>query len=259
MDRPTVRLIHNLARSGGTLIGRCLGSMDGIFLLSEIHPLGLERFHPAVQAQSWFNLLTDDDVAYFQSPGAKPFAEAIVRIERRARERGGVLVIRDWAHLDFMGKPFLDRPTGHLAMAAALQGTMELRRVALARHPADQIESLLRTWAGETMPPFDEFLAMNRKYAEAVDGLELVRFEDFTADPDRELRRLCAALDVAFDEAYRDRWRGYRTITGDKTGSRGGFDAIRPLERKPPPPAIHDVMMRSEDYLKACALLGYEP
>lgn len=259
MGRPTIRLIHNLARSGGTLIGRCLGSMDGVFLLSEIHPLGLDRFHPAVQAQSWFNLLTDDDIAYFESPGSKPFADAIGRIERRARERGGVLVIRDWAHLDFMGKPFLDQPSGHLAMAAALDGVADLRRVALARHPADQIESLLRTWPGKTMPPFDDFLVMNRKYAEAIQGLPLIRFEDFTADPDRELHRLCDGLDVPFDEGYRDRWAAYRTITGDKSGSRGGFDAIRPLERKPPPPAIHDVMMRSGDYLTACALLGYEP
>ena|GEM_PF-4627496 len=34
----TLRIIHQLARSGGTLLNRCLGCMPGILMLSEIHP-----------------------------------------------------------------------------------------------------------------------------------------------------------------------------------------------------------------------------
>lgn len=233
--------------------------MRGNILLSEIHPLGVDRFHPAKQAHEWFGLLNDEDMAYFASPEHKSFEDGILRIERRAREHGKKLIIRDWAHLDFMGKPFLETPTGHFGLAEALTDGAVLHRVALARHPADQTESLLRTWPGKTMPHLDAFLAMHRHYAEAVSGIEVIRFEDFTCDPDKELRRICTSLTLDFDAGYSERWMDYKTITGDRTGSRGGFDVIRPLERKPPPDNIRNYLLNSKDYREACEILGYEP
>ena len=41
-----------MARSGGTIICRCLASMERIVLLSEIHPLGARMFNPLDQAVS---------------------------------------------------------------------------------------------------------------------------------------------------------------------------------------------------------------
>ena len=37
-----IRLIHNLQRSGGTIISKCLGAQENVILLSEIHPYGVE-------------------------------------------------------------------------------------------------------------------------------------------------------------------------------------------------------------------------
>ena len=71
--RPTLRLLHHMARSGGTLISKCLGCMSGVLLLSEIHPLGTNHFNPLVQAQRWYGLLSSQDL-----------------IELKARGRGGV-------------------------------------------------------------------------------------------------------------------------------------------------------------------------
>ena len=36
--RPILRLVHHMARSGGTLISKCLGCMSGVLLLSEPNP-----------------------------------------------------------------------------------------------------------------------------------------------------------------------------------------------------------------------------
>jgi hypothetical protein len=61
----TVCIIHQLARSGGTLLNRCLGCMPGILMLSEIHPnMGnrLDQFHALVQAQQWFGIFSDSDI-----------------------------------------------------------------------------------------------------------------------------------------------------------------------------------------------------
>ena len=38
--KPGIRILHHMARSGGTIISRCLGCMKDVILLSEIHPLG---------------------------------------------------------------------------------------------------------------------------------------------------------------------------------------------------------------------------
>ena len=42
MAKPIIRIIHNLARSGGTPICKCLGCMSDIVLLSEIEPNGFD-------------------------------------------------------------------------------------------------------------------------------------------------------------------------------------------------------------------------
>jgi hypothetical protein len=61
--RPSIRLWHNLARSGSTMIGRCLGCMKGVCLLSEIHPLGARFINPFGQANEWFGLFSPEDIA----------------------------------------------------------------------------------------------------------------------------------------------------------------------------------------------------
>lgn len=50
MSRALLRIVSNLPRPGSTLISRCLGCMEGVVLLSEIHPRGAaidERFEAA--------------------------------------------------------------------------------------------------------------------------------------------------------------------------------------------------------------------
>jgi hypothetical protein len=258
----SIRLIHTLARSGGTLLGRCLGAMDGVFLLSEINPRGLHRFNPLVQAHRWFGLLTEDEVRQWADAGMT-LAEAMDRLSARAEEKGGRLVVRDWSHMDFMALPFADKPTNRLTLVEALRGTFSIRNAAIVRHPADQTESLVRTWPGEALPPLGTFLRANRDFAEVLCAedapVPFFRYEDFTRDPDGVLRLLCETLDVPFDAGYADRWGRYDTITGDVTGSRGGLEAIRPLERNLPPPEVRERLMADEDYLRACALLGYDP
>ena len=75
--RPTLRLVHHMARSGGTLISRCLGCMSGVLLLSEIHPLGTAQFNPLVQAQRWYGLLSSQDLADLRARRRVGFVEAI--------------------------------------------------------------------------------------------------------------------------------------------------------------------------------------
>ena len=63
----TIRLIHNLPRSGGTIISKSLGAQKDVVLLSEIHPKGVaiskklgaksSIFDPIFQSQIWLSLI----------------------------------------------------------------------------------------------------------------------------------------------------------------------------------------------------------
>src|SRR5882724_11636698 len=93
-QRPTLRLVHHLARTGGTTIAKCIAVMPQVALLSEIHPMGTERFSPLHQAKNWHGLIDERDIGRL---GIRPdFVESIRLIASRASSRGLRLVIRDW-------------------------------------------------------------------------------------------------------------------------------------------------------------------
>ncbi len=61
---PNVRILHQMARAGGTIMCKCLASMNGVVLLSEIHPRAVllvqhvqpaaaEQFSPVRQARDY--------------------------------------------------------------------------------------------------------------------------------------------------------------------------------------------------------------
>ena len=115
----TIRLIHNLPRSGGTIISKCLGAQKDVILLSEIHPEGIliskkigkgidnPSFDPIFQSQKWNNLFKKDEYDKICKSNFK-FEEKIDFILDKAELTNKKLIIRDWAFADFFGKPFID-------------------------------------------------------------------------------------------------------------------------------------------------------
>lgn len=228
-DRPVIRLIHHMARSGGTVICRCLASMDEVVLLSEIHPNGTEMFNPLQQAAEWHGLMNREDARAF---ARKPpdFLEAIGRIEQRCREAGKILVIRDWSHLDYTGVPFAS-PSYRPMLAETLAPHFRLRRVSTVRHPVDQWLSITRHPRFRASLRADTYVEGCLAFAREAVRTGFSRYEDFTAAPDAVLVSLCAALGLPFDEGYRDRWRDWSRITGDVLPGRAGRE-IRSLPRQ---------------------------
>ncbi|MBA2946581.1 sulfotransferase family protein [Streptomyces himalayensis] len=83
----------------------------------------------------------------------------------------------------------------------------EARYIFLIRHPAAVVESLT---ARRQEPDLDEIHAEVQRYAErleqaqeALDGVT-VAYEDLTADPERETRRICTYLGIEWEEAMLD-------------------------------------------------------
>lgn len=254
-SKPKIRLLHHLARTGGTVISKCLGCMTGVMLLSEIHPSGARfgSMGPLRQACDWFALLTPAEVDQGRST---PFADMIALIHRRCAERGQQLVIRDWTHLDFLGVPFVPRPSYQLGLVRALEPTFTILGTATVRHPIDQFLSLRRLKLMQGVLDLGGFLRGYHRFAAVCRAIGFVRYEDFVLDPQGAMRTLCDRLALAYDPGFSARWAGYDKITGE-VGAAATSGAIGRRPRESVEPGLIDAFAANADYRRALALLGY--
>jgi hypothetical protein len=235
--------------------------MQGVVLLSEIHPQSTSLFDPLRQAKDWFNLFTEAEFTEFSNEEPIAFAKAIGMIEQRCAARGDVLVLRDWGHLDYTGHPFVT-PTYRPQLYTALADQYDILRLSTTRDPIAQWQSLVRL---DVMQPplrsgafkLSDFLAGYRKYAELCVVTGFVRYEDFLRRPELQVRRICDHLQIKFDAGFIKKWAGYETITGDIGNLRHGGK----INRKPMPTvdlALRRQFLANDDYHRICKLLGYD-
>jgi len=256
---PTIRIFHNLARSGGTLIGKCVGCMKDVHLLSEIHPQGCNRFNPLVQAHKWHGLFGAVELSELGKRKGIPFVEAIRIIEEQSRRMGGHLVLRDWAHLDFMAVPFLAKPTHRLLLAEALRSTFEPYQVALVRHPVDEWLSLRKLAILEGKLSLEDYMEGYLRFAEHAVEIGYLRYEDFTHDAIGVMKQLCGRLQLPYDPNFLHKWPKYNKITGDvgRTSRGGKSDKIVPLKRASMEPGLIERFRSNPKYHKALEILEY--
>jgi len=253
--KPRIRILHQLARSGGTVICRCLASMDGVVLLSEIHPLGSRMYNPLQQAMEWYGLLAATELDDARNSKLS-FPAAIALIARRCEEQGKLLVIRDWNHLDYIGIPFTQagfRP----ALVESLQAEFELLRYATVRHPLDQWLSLVRNPLFADRLALGKYLKGVRRFSEMAAEIGFLHYEDFAADSDAALQGLCSGLEIPFDAGYRGRWSTYTHITGDVLPGRSSPGEIKPLPREEMDQESLETMTSRADYQRILKLLAY--
>ena len=253
--KPKIRVLHHMARTGGTVISKCLASMDNIMLLSEIHPQGTKHFNPLKQALEWFGLFSSEEIEQLEKDRVG-FNETVELIRDRAHETKRDLVIRDWSHLDFTAVPFLADRSYRLTTANVLKADFDVIHTATVRHPIDQWLSLRRLAAVAGKLNLDEFLRDCRRFAETVRNIGFVRYEDFTHNPDAALQDLCQRLDLSFDPAYRQRWKAYQNITGDVEPN-VPINDIAPRKRGPMEPDLLERLEENKDYWAVLDILGY--
>lgn len=259
----SVAIVHQMARTGGTLVNRCLGSMRDVLVLSEVHPLDPQA-KIARQAAQWYRLLGEEDMPWLRTLSRRDpldaFAEIVVRLAERCAQRGHSLVLRDWSHLDFLGVPFVERPPLRLRTEQALEGRCSLRQAFVVRHPLDQYaSSASRPGMAPHLTP-QRFAAAYHAFARLAAARGFQRYEDFVTDPDDWLTRLCSQLQCPYDESYRERWQAYDKLTGDSAGPSRGF-RLEEIGALPPRPLDQPTLaaLKGEPgYGESLALLGYD-
>lgn len=252
-----LRSIHHFACSGGTLIAKCISALPTVVLLSEIDPLSRMRV-AATTPEAMFaptdlllpllrNLRQIDDAVVVEM-----FQAAVATGHAALSLRGQRLVLRDHAHSQFcMAVDPDQRPT----LQDILTRTAPTLSVVTVRHPLDSFASL-RALNWRTFEPFD-LQDYSQRYLRFLDrhaSLPVLRYEDFVANPQDGLQRLCGWLDLPYDPLALDLIAVIR-LSGD-SGRSDVIIAPRPRREIAP-----DLQAAREDpqYLRLCARLGYDP
>ena len=246
------------------MISRCLGSMRGIALLSEINPGGLHvavQFDPLFQAQSWLNLFVPEEADEIRRNGPHDFGPLIALIARRAADRGEALVLRDWSYLDFVNVPLdyvksVEIPAGRyeFSLASALEVDCTFRQATTVRHPAAMWESW-RKYKPESRLTLEEMLKGCRRFAEHAERIGFARYEDITRNPQSEMETLCRMLELTFDPGFQENWLHYQNITGD-VGNLTSVK-IKGIETRPIAPRLLKELLVYPDYTTTLRILGY--
>lgn len=207
---PTIRVLHTLARSGGTIISRCLGCMKGVALLSEIHPRSQHEYSSRRQLSEWYGIdVPDGSLADVLAAGAAKLAET-----------GRTLIVRGRDYLDHVPCEFNDWRPSHTDELGDALSHLPTRHIAILRDHSAVWASMSKHWStsmliASSSLSFKAFMAGHARYSLMMSHVPTYRYEAFCEYPDAMLTSMCVDLAVPFDEGWRSAWQSYTKITGD--------------------------------------------
>lgn len=239
------------ARSGGTLLNRCLGSLHSTVVLSEVNPLGsgggasIKADTPYDQALRWYGI-------HLKS---REFSGSILELLTICKQRGLSLIVRDWSIVNFvpMQQNNYKAPYKFLAVES-LEGSGNMAAFAFVR---DAIDVFLSQGA-----EIHSFSTNYLRYVKAIVDLKVpvFKYEDFCQSPETILKSICALGGINFSESF---WNfpSFSNVNGDvqvKGKSRGGrHDKIVVLPRKRISAQKGKLINNCEELKEANELLGY--
>ena len=218
-----IRLIHNLQRSGGTIISKCLSAQDKVVLLSEIHPNGIEVLKkmkrdcdlgdPIFQAQEWNELFKKEEYEKIKNANYN-FEEKISLIVEKTQEKNKRLVIRDWSFLDYYGIPFV-KPTYRNSILEILEKKFKILNFYILRHPLELYISCFNVLPFfKKNYDFDFFVRGYENFFLHALKSKIFKYEDFCSNPEENLKSMCKILKIDFNDNFSDNLNNIE-LTGD--------------------------------------------
>jgi hypothetical protein len=250
-----LRLVHHLACTGGTIISKCLAAMPNVVLLSEVNPasdvpsISKLGFAPTNMIQ----LARQGKVPQFEELRIKLFRAEVDELMKHTRRLGSRLVLRVHSHSDFMVGDSRSQPN---SVKKALDKTHAVKSVVTVRHPVDAFVSLSqKNWLHFAPTTFDEYCRRYLAFLEHNAGDPLFKYEDFVYDPKREIKGICDALELVYNEDFLDLIELVK-LTGDSGRS---SDQVARRPRRPIDDALAAEIRGSANYATICEKLNYDP
>lgn len=252
-----LRMIHHFACTGGTIMSKALFALPNTVVLSEIDPLS-----KIMLSQNAKVPFAPTDLIFALRHSVRPvrdeiiiatFLEGLAAAKAELEKDGQRLILRDHAHSQFCreGVEFDMRPS----LRDMVADRFDLRALVTMRHPLDSFLSLVANkWVHFSPGTLEEYCRRYLAFLDRHEGLPVVLYEDFTADPAAVLRQMCAHLALKFSPLAIDLVAVIR-MSGDS----GRNDTrIGPRPRREVPAEIDMQRSESGSYHALCARFGYE-
>lgn len=254
--RPVIRTLHHFACTGGTLIAKCVAALPNTVLLSEIDPLStlvIPQDRPVFAPTDVLLNMRQTTRPLPEEMLADVFVAAIGRLAARLADRGQHLVLRDHAHSHYCTHR---DPGTRPSLRRILAPEFDIRAIVTVRDPVESYLSLRANgWHTHMAPQTPaEYARRYRLFLDDHRDLPVLKYEEFTQDPEAALRRIADALDLGWSDDALHLFPMMR-LTGD-SGRKG--DSIAPRPRKPVAPALLDQLRDCPDFLSLRAGMGYE-
>jgi hypothetical protein len=252
--KPTLRIIHHFACSGGTLISKCLAAQPNVFLLSELHPTTRNGNDWSKAAYTPRDVVTQ--TMYARVPQVNQLAEDlfiynICQTEQHIRYHGGHLVIRAHSHADFcMHDDFQQIDT----VTRVLSPFFDIEQLVTVRNPIDSFISLRQNgWVNFSPKNFDEYCRRLLLFLNGFHPARIHKYEDFVKAPAKELKKMAQLLKLKYIEDtiyYMDTFK----VSGDSGRS---SSKIFPRPRKEIDDNYSAEIKSSENFKIFCEKYGY--
>ncbi len=226
-------LFFSYARSGGTLMNKCLLNLPNTIVLSEINPTefgeGLWENRPSInhivqqQVKQWYDLELD----------TKNFDDSILKLISYCSKNKIQLIIRDFSIADFVSSPLLNnQPNNKLSWLKWMnKHHIRYKCFSLIRQPMD-------VWISQQMPDLRIFTIAYTKYLEELkhNQISYFYFEKFTTNPEKELNKILKHLEIKFPASKLINIENKNQLFGDlKNNKRSPRSEIKVLKQKPIP------------------------
>jgi len=235
LSEEPIRTIHHFSCTGGTMIAKCTASMPNVTLLNEVD------FHSRILDASTSGpaLFTPTDIVSLMKQARMNATDGLISdiflsdvslVHKHEYLRGRELVLRDHTHGHFLtGETIADRPT----MKEQLCESFPVLSIVTVRNPIDSWLSMIEQgWHSQFSPStFPEYCRRYNQFLDRYQDDRIIRYEDFVDDPTREMRTICATLDLGFFEQFERVFQGVN-LSGD-SGRRSGEIKVRPRRENP--------------------------
>ena len=199
----TIRIIHNLPRSGGTIFAKSVSAQRDIILLSEIHPIGpkirekmgveTDWGDPLYQLYNWYHLLDIKEYNEIKNSNLN-FLSKIKFINNKIKNQKKTLIIRDWSFIDFFGRPYV-KPNQKLSLYEILSSDFKIKNIFLIRDPIEMFISCNQKLVFfRDNYTFDIFLDGYGSFLKNIKYDEFIIFEKFVQNPSLNLKKVSKIL-----------------------------------------------------------------
>lgn len=248
-----LRVVHQFACTGGTLICKCIASMPNVQLLSEVDPLD-------AQAHANPTRFVPTDLVRLLRLATQPvkdkalidvFMAGLEEIGGHADRMGLRLVLRDHSHGHFcFGRIEPARPT----LRELLAPFHDLKSVVWVRHPVASFTSLQKNgWLHFEPRTIDEYAKRYLAFLSRYEDVPVYRYEAFVESPSSQMKEICRVLDLPYRAGFEETFGAHR-LSGD-SGRSGG--EIAPREGRTIPNEVLKQVHSSEAMGELCNRLGY--